>query len=146
MTPTGSILGSNFTGNTTGHQRKWNQYVPYLEKQYMDELRMSSMSPLSYNRRQRKITKRKMQKKIERLAVPNEKPMVERDVPANETEHHELFANFLRDPSPISPERAKVLRRGASRNSGAVSARLSTNQSTLRSGKKPHLNSTLASV
>ena len=53
---------------------------------------------------------------MSRLAQPLDRPEIERGVPGNDKEHHELFLKVLRDPSPISPERALELRRSKSRS------------------------------
>ena len=66
-------------------------------------------------------------KKVDKLSVPLDRPSVERGVAPNDKEHHNLFAAFLRDPSPISPDRALEHKRGnsrQSRTSGAFSARI----------------------
>ena len=92
---------------------------------YLDEQRKQAASPLASYRPARKINRRKVEKSVTRLAVPTEHIAVERGVPNNDTEYNHLFQALLRDPSPISPERAKDYKRqrSASRN-GAMSARL----------------------
>ena len=57
-----------------------------------------------------------MERKVSRLAQPSDRQEIERDVPPNNKEHHEMFLKVLRDPSPISPERALELRRSKSRS------------------------------
>ena len=58
---------------------------------------------------------------MQRLATPLDRPMVETEVVRpNPKENHDHFAAVLRDPSPISPERARELK---SVHSGSFSAR-----------------------
>ena len=68
------------------------------------------------------------EKHANKLSVPMDRTSVYRGVRPNDKEYHDLFAAVLRDPSPISPERAHQHKRGnsrQSRTSGAVSARIS---------------------
>ena len=52
-----------------------------------------------------------MKRKVERLSTPVDRPMIEIEtVRTNEKEYHALFAAVLRDPSPISAERARELK------------------------------------
>ena len=104
--------------------RKWNQYVPQTEASTQALNR--NVSPLSTSMRKKpKIQPHQLAKKDEWRSIPQARPMVERGIAPNNKEQHQLFASVLRDPSPISPERAVQLKskRGGSR-SGAMSARL----------------------
>ena len=52
-----------------------------------------------------------MQRKVEHLSTPIERPMVEAEiVRPSQREHHNFFAAVLRDPSPISPGRAREMK------------------------------------
>ena len=78
-------------------------------------------SPSPTVKRTKPMRPKQMRKRVERLSTPIDRPMVEVEVVRpNDKEHHEHFAAVLRDPSPISPERARELK---SVHSGSFSAR-----------------------
>ena len=71
---------------------------------------------------------KQQKKRVQRLATPVDRPMVEAEVVRpNQKEHHEHFAAVLRDPSPISPERARELKSVHSGSFSARSARVNNN-------------------
>ena len=92
--------------------------MPQLEKLAKQDYIISGKSP---NSRKKALKPRQAMKLAEKLSTPIVRIPVDRGIPPNNKEHHDLFVGVLRDPSPISPERHGT--RNASRN-GAVSARL----------------------
>ena len=65
---------------------------------------------MSQSKKKKKLRPKYVAKKVSKLAVPIDHPTVDRGVPPSNKEQESLFKAVLRDPSPISPERAKDLR------------------------------------
>ena len=121
--------------------------MPYFDKIMKKDYIAAGNGQSPTSNQRRSAHPRKQRKNVEKLSTPIVRVPIDRGIPPNAKEHHELFAGVLRDPSPISPERHG--NKSLSRN-GAVSARLAASfdryhplgsQSTLTSVKSSLMRS-----